>query len=135
MRHVLLGFTLLLAAGPWAAADSPQDPALKWEPAIAAFEAQDQANPPTPGGILFLGSSSIRMWDLDTSFPGMAALNRGFCGSETSDSIYYFDRLVTPYAPSAIVFYAGDNDIARGKTAEQVTADFQSVWYASRNLA
>ena len=34
----------------------------KWEPEIRAFEAQDRPNPPAPGGVLFIGSSSIRLW-------------------------------------------------------------------------
>ena len=29
---------------------------------IAQFEAADRAHPPTPGGVVFLGSSSFRLW-------------------------------------------------------------------------
>lgn len=101
------------------------DPAVKWESAIQAFEKQDREQTPQPGGTLFLGSSSIRMWKLDKSFPEQAYLNRGFGGSEISDSLHYFDRVVVPYHPRTIVFYAGDNDIANGKSAEAVFADFQ----------
>jgi len=115
-------------------ASHAEDNPTRWEPAISAFEADDKANPPAPGGVLFLGSSSIRMWDLKASFPELPALNRGFGGSEIADSIHYFDRVVLPYKPATIVFYAGDNDIARGKTAEEVAADFKTfaekVWAA-----
>lgn len=107
-------------------ADQPQkNRSLIWEKAIVAFEKQDATHEPTRHGVLFLGSSSIRMWDLEKWFPGKGFLNRGFGGSEIADSIYYFDRLVRPYDPSVIVFYAGDNDIAHKKSPQQVFADFQ----------
>jgi lysophospholipase L1-like esterase len=67
------------------------------------------------------------MWELGKWFPGLPVLNRGFGGSEISDSVYYFDRIVLPYKPSAIVFYAGDNDIARNKSPETVTEDFKKL--------
>jgi lysophospholipase L1-like esterase len=51
--------------------------------------------------------------------------NRGFGGSQLSDSARYAERIVTPYRPDIVVLYAGDNDLADGKTAEQVAADFR----------
>ena len=110
-----------------ASAQEAENPHVQWEKAIAKFEAQDREHPVAPGGILFLGSSSIRMWDLEKSFPGRPVLNRGFGGSQIADSLFFFDRVVLPYQPSTIVFYSGDNDIAREKTAETVTADFKSL--------
>ena len=126
MKTFPLFLSLLLLTGLVQADDEKPSPSLKWEDTIQAFEKQYAAAPVAPGGILFLGSSSIRMWDLGKWLPDMPAVNRGFGGSEIADSLYYFDRLVLPYAPKAIVFYAGDNDIAHGKTADQVTKDFQA---------
>ena len=102
----------------------------RFEKAIQAFEKSDKSNPPAQGTVLFLGSSSIRMWDLKKWFPDKKYLNRGFGGSEISDSIHFFDRVVVPYKPKVIVFYAGDNDVAKGKTAEKVFSDFKT--FASR---
>ena len=99
----------------------------KWAKAIDAFEQQDRKSPPRQGGLLFVGSSSIRMWNLKKSFPDRLALNRGFGGSQMSDVIQYVDRIVIPYAPAVIVLYEGDNDIAAGKSVAQVTHDFQSL--------
>lgn len=118
--------TLALLSGFVSAEEVDTSPA-RWEKTIAGFEAKDKENPVAPGGILFLGSSSIRMWELGKWFPGSPVLNRGFGGSEISDSLYYFDRIVLPYKPSAIVFYAGDNDIARNKSPETVTEDFKNL--------
>lgn len=95
----------------------------RWEKTIQRFEREDASNPPEPGGILFVGSSSIRFWDTDAAFPEHDVINRGFGGSQTSDVLQYFDRIVLPYAPRLIVFYEGDNDIAAGKTPETVIAD------------
>lgn len=94
---------------------------------IRAFQEADQANPPALGGILFLGSSSIRMWDLEKFFPGLNALNRGYGGSYISDSIYYADQILLPYEPGSVVFYAGDNDLAAGKSPEQVFSDYKEI--------
>ncbi len=97
----------------------------KWEKEIAAFEAADLKQPPPKGGIVFVGSSSIRLWDVKKSFPSLPVINRGFGGSQIEDSMHFAERIVFPYEPTAIVFYAGDNDIASGKTAETVAADFE----------
>ena len=99
----------------------------RWEPDIAQFEAQDRANPPRPGSIVFVGSSSIRKWaTLDRDFSGLPVLNRGFGGSEIADVVQFTDRIVVPYKPPVVVFYAGDNDLAAGKTPAQVLDAFRS---------
>jgi lysophospholipase L1-like esterase len=66
------------------------------------------------------------MWDLKKSFPDKNYLNRGFGGSEIVDSTYNFTELVAKHKPRLVVFYAGDNDIAGGKSPEQVHKDFQA---------
>lgn len=96
-----------------------------WEETIRKFEAADVKSPPPKGAVLFVGSSSIVGWDLRKFFPDLVTINRGFGGSKISDSLRYADRIVTPYEPRAIVFYAGDNDIAGGKSPEQVAGDFR----------
>ncbi len=99
----------------------------KWEKEISAFEAKDRDQPPEKGGILFIGSSSIRMWKtLAEDFPKHRVLNRGFGGSQIEDSIYYADRIVFPYAPRMIVMYSGGNDINAGTTPQRVADDFRA---------
>lgn len=101
-------------------ADSSQ-----WEADIVAFEQADSVVRRRPGGVVFVGSSSIRMWEtMPDDFPGVATINRGFGGSRVRDSTYYADRIVTPYQPRAVVFYAGDNDLQEGRTPQQVRDDF-----------
>ncbi len=99
----------------------------QYDDTIAGFLEKDRANPPAPGGVLFVGSSTIRMWDLEKYFPGMGALNRGFGGSQYDDLVHYADRIILPYRPRVIVLYSGDNDIAHGKSPEWVFADFRAL--------
>lgn len=122
-------FALLLAlAPPPEIAPQPRlfDPFVKWETSIAAIEKRLTANPPKPGGVFFVGSSSIVQWDLKKWFPDAGYVNVGFGGSVVKDSTHFAGRIVTPFKPSAIVFYAGDNDIGAGGKAEQVASDFRA---------
>ena len=114
------------AESPASASANKAAPAAdRWDSAIHAFETQDQKAPPVKGGIVFVGSSSIRLWDLEKSFPGLQTLNRGFGGSQLADAVRYVDRIVTCYQPRIVVLYAGDNDLASGKSPEQVFADYR----------
>ena len=99
----------------------------RWEKAIGAFEAQDREGAPPQGGLLFVGSSTIRGWDLEQYFPGLNALNRGFGGSQFADLAFYIDRVVLPYRPRTIVVYEGDNDVTSGKGPDWVYADFRTA--------
>lgn len=97
----------------------------KWTKAIDAYTTADAAQPPARGGIVFIGSSSIRKWaTLAQDFSGFPLLNRGFGGSALADSVSYTDRIVLPYQPCAVVVYAGDNDLEAGKSPETIAADF-----------
>lgn len=97
----------------------------KWAKEMAAFEEQDRKDPAI-GGVVFVGSSSIRLWDLAKSFPGLPALNRGFGGSEIPDAVSHVDLLVLKHRPRIVIFYAGDNDIANGRTPQQVFDDYKT---------
>ncbi len=100
-----------------------QDP-TRFEADIQAFERADLSTPPPDHPVLFVGSSSIRMWtSLAADFPDYPVMNRGFGGSHMSDLLYYFDRVVAVYDPALILVYEGDNDLAGGKSVDQVYAD------------
>ncbi|MEQ8881269.1 MAG: hypothetical protein RLQ12_16615, partial [Cyclobacteriaceae bacterium] len=85
----------------------------RFEKTILEYEEADKANFPPKGANLFVGSSSIRIWqDIADYFPDHEVINRGFGGSMYSDLLYYLDRIVLPYEPAKIFIYEGDNDIA-----------------------
>ena len=106
------------------AAQSP----LPFEAEIRAFERLDSMENPATGQILLYGSSTMRLWTTyKTDLFGFPVINRSFGGSQMSDAVYYFDRVVVPLAPSWILLYEGDNDLSNGKKSpEQVFADYKT---------
>ncbi len=97
----------------------------RWEKTIAGYEAGDQTNAPPPGCIVFVGSSSIRLWtNLAQDFPKLPVVNRGFGGSQIADAVNFADRIIIPYRPRQVLLYSGSNDIAAGKDPELVFGDF-----------
>ncbi len=99
----------------------------RYDKDMQAFAGQDRQQPPKQGGILFVGSSTIRIWKLEENFPGLNALNRGFGGSRYSDAVSHFQQVIVPYHPATVVIYDGDNDIAGGRSPEWVFADFEAL--------
>jgi hypothetical protein len=100
----------------------------KFEPEIRAFEHLDSIGHPATGQILLYGSSTMRLWHtFSQDLEGYNVVNRGFGGSEMSDAIHFFDRVVLPLQPSLILLYEGDNDLSNSKkTPEQVLEDFKT---------
>lgn len=130
-RHLKswLLWTMALAPAPAFAQvlAPPPPPAPRFAQDIAAFAAIDQASPPGACPVVFVGSSSIRLWSsLAIDMAPLPVLNRGFGGAEIEDVNRYFDQLLTAYRPRAIVFYAGENDLDAGKTPDRIVADFQA---------
>src|SRR3954462_10155428 len=97
-----------------------------WDQAFEAFTADDESHPHPEGGVLFVGSSSIRLWsDLQDQFKDLpVVINRGFGGSQLADCVKNLNRLVIRYRPSTVLVYAGDNDLAAGTTPEEVLHRF-----------
>ncbi|HXN05965.1 MAG TPA: GDSL-type esterase/lipase family protein, partial [Nitrospiria bacterium] len=88
------------------------------------------------GPVVFYGSSSIRLWkSLQQDFSGYAVLNCGFGGSRLTDCVRYANRLVLPRKPSAIVIYAGDNDLAGGAPPEKVFQSFKQLFAIFRTYS
>lgn len=127
-----LGISLValiaLAAGAfYFLGDRMQQPGF-WEGTIEDFEAADAKAFPEPGAIVFTGSSSIRLWStLERDMAPLRVLNRGFGGAHMDHVVHFADRIIRPYAPRALVVYAGDNDIGAGKTPARVEADFRAL--------
>jgi hypothetical protein len=109
-------FALLLISAPLAA-QAPD----RFAAQVAKLVADDQANPPADGSILFIGSSIWRLWS--TVAQDMAPLpvyNRAFGGSQTPDMLRHFDALVVPHKPRIIVYYCGSNDVNAGEPADAI---------------
>jgi lysophospholipase L1-like esterase len=99
--------------------------AQPWDEQFAAFAAADKVKPPQPGGILFVGSSSIRLWEgMEGQFDMPLLIKRGFGGSQLSDVVTHVELLVLRYAPKVVVLYAGDNDLAAGRSPQYIRDQF-----------
>lgn len=108
-------------------AQEGQEPQVdRWEAEIRKFEEVDRSQPPAPGGNLFVGSSSIRLWPVKDAFPEHPCTNRGFGGSQFPDLLRHFDRYIPQHQAAVIVLYCGDNDIGAKRTPQQVRDDYRS---------
>ena len=84
---------------------------------IQSFKKSDSLQQPKKNTILFVGSSSFRLWkDIQQAFPTHTIINRGFGGSSFPDVIRYADDIIFPYQPKQIVIYCGENDFASSDT-------------------
>ncbi|MCB1122359.1 MAG: hypothetical protein KJT03_12475, partial [Verrucomicrobiae bacterium] len=122
-----LFFLIYLILAPFLGAQqtaADPDP-TRFAKAIADFGEADAENSFSKGGIVFVGSSSIRMLDIPKVFPGLKALNRGFGGSQISDVNHYIEETVLKYEPSLVIMYCGSNDLWARKPALQVMGDFR----------
>ena len=118
--NTVCGLLLVILAHP---PGLPDESAQRWDEDTAAFAAAEAKQPTPAGKVVFVGSSSIRKWDLAKSFPELKPVNRGFGGSQVSDAVHWLDRLIPAARPAAVVLYAGDNDVAADESPERVAAD------------
>lgn len=92
------------------------------EDTVLMYEKQ----PVKKGMILFYGSSAFTRWekekygirpledDIRMKDGSPAAVNHGFGGSTIEEGLYYYDRLVKPWEPRAIVLRFFPNDVSFG---------------------
>ena len=75
--------------------------------------------------VWFVGSSSMRNWvKLQDDMSPWTTHNRSIGGATLPELASRFGNGTADQAPQGIVFYAGENDIAFGRTAGEVTSDF-----------
>ena len=132
-RHFLYLVLLFLCFIALPPAQAQEEKPPFWED-IQAYKQQDSVQMPPKDAILFVGSSSFRMWDdMQEMFPKHTVINRGFGGSNLLDLKYYLNDIVFPYQPKQIVIYSGENDLAGGTLqAPEVLARFQDVFQSIR---
>lgn len=91
---------------------------------IKAFKSADSVKAPPQNAIVFVGSSSFRMWkDLQNAFPRHVVINRGFGGSSLPHVIDYADEIVIPYKPKQVVIYCGENDFTSDTVTSKTVTD------------
>ncbi len=122
MRSLLLhGLTLLMLFVCTACAlePTPRPDPQTFANEVAAFAKR----PAQKGGIVFVGSSSIRMWPhFKRDFAGLPVVNHGFGGSVSNDLIVHFDSVIARDEPRLLVLYSG-NDLAKKLTVSEAFDD------------
>ena len=103
---------------------------------IKAFKKQDSIQQPPRHAILFVGSSSLRLWkNIQNDFAGYTIINRGFGGSSLPDVIRYEKDIIFPYDPKQVIVYCGENDFASSDTVTVLTVvtRFKTLFTDIRN--
>jgi len=91
---------------------------------IRSFKVADSVQPPPRRAIVFVGSSSFRMWkDINRDFPNHKIINRGFGGSSLPHVIEYADEIIIPYKPKQVVIYCGENDFMNDTVTSQIVTE------------
>lgn len=107
---------------------SAQDKPAFWDD-IQAIKQYDRVYAPPKDPILFIGSSSIRLWvDFTRTFKDYTVLNRGIGGAVTSDIDRYLEDIVFPYHPKQLIIYVGENDLIKATSGEEVFQSFKKLY-------
>lgn len=101
---------------------------------VQTIKKFDKIYKPNDNPIVFVGSSSLRLWnDVEQVFARCNVLNRGLGGTVINDIIYYADILIFDYQPRQVVIYVGENDLGDGTTpADTIFARTQKLFYIIR---
>lgn len=95
---------------------SAQEKPRFWDD-VQTIKQYDKIYAPPQHSILFIGSSSFRLWnDLERTFASYTVLNRAIGGAVVNDIIFYTNDLILPYHPRQIFIYVGENDLFDAKT-------------------
>jgi lysophospholipase L1-like esterase len=128
MRKKILYLLLIIGSCTPACAQDP------FEKEIKEFQREDSISPPPKKAILFIGSSSFRMWEkVKDDFPKHTIINRGFGGSSLEDVFRYKEQIIYPYEPAQVVIYCGENDVASGVSGEQAFERFKKLFLDLRS--
>ncbi len=102
----------------------------RWEPDIIKLETQDKQETDPKNAVLFLGSSSIRLWkDMDSDLAPWKTINRGYGGAKFSDLAVYVERLTKPHRCDAIVIFVGNDIVGKpeDKSPQEIARLFKYV--------
>jgi hypothetical protein len=99
----------------------------RWAADIAALEALDQAETHPPDSVLFIGSSSIRLWkSIADDVAPYHPIQRGYGGARFSDLAVFAQRLIAPHMFQAMVLFVA-NDVTGGP--EDATPEEVADWF------
>ncbi len=125
IRFIFLAAALLCSTVASPFIDAQPD-SKAWNDAKSRFTNIEQSSPVDEGVLLFTGSSSIAMWrTLARDISPLPYMNRAISGTTLEEWAINARSSISGYDPAAVIIYAGDNDIAKGRSAEQVLESFK----------
>lgn len=99
----------------------------RFENEIRIYEQRVSEHVPSENSILFLGSSSIRLWStLEQDFSDYEVVKCGFGGSRTEDVLFYYDRIIDDYPFQKIVMFCGINDINASISPDTIVKNMEA---------
>jgi len=120
--------TLIIVAFTGLVTAQTNTPPHRFEVNVRLYEAADISNAPPTNAILLAGDSQFYRWKtVNEDLAGYTVINRGIDAFQTSDLLYFADRLVLPYHARLIILHIDGNDVHAGKTPEQALADFKAL--------
>ena len=116
MRSIipLLFITFIISCSPFKKYENTGN---VFEKEILNLELLDFKNKADKNDLLFIGSSSIRLWnDIENDMLPYSSVKRGYGGAHYYDLIHFTERLITNHSPKAILIFVanditGSNDV------------------------
>jgi hypothetical protein len=102
----------------------------RWAREISKLDAKNKTETHPDNSILFVGSSSIRMWkEIEADIAPYHPIQRGYGGARWSDVAVFSERLISPHRFRAVVFFVGNDISGRDddKSPEEVAGLFSFV--------
>lgn len=117
-KLILLCFTVLIVGcSPY---KKYADTEAGWEEEITRLEYKDDTETYSDDAVLFIGSSSIKLWkNIKEDMAPYEAIRRGYGGAHFSDLIHFTKRLVYPHNFQALCIFVA-NDITGGDNDRSV---------------
>lgn len=107
----------------------------QWAKEMERIKALDAKQSDPENAVLFIGSSSIRLWDdIAEDMRPWPVIQRGYGGAKFSDLAVLADQIIKPHKFRALAIFVG-NDITGGaadKTPEEVVRLFKHVVATAR---
>tara|TARA_B100001057_G_scaffold361697_1_gene364159 strand:+ start:113 stop:793 length:681 start_codon:yes stop_codon:yes gene_type:complete len=112
MRIIIVFLLLITSCSPLKKFEGT---ATKWEKDITKLENLDKSKNQNKDAILFIGSSSIRLWrSIKKDLAPYEPIKRAYGGARYTDLIHFTERLVSPHDVKAVGIFVA-NDITGGK--------------------
>ena len=110
--RIIIFFLLITSCSPL---KKYEGTASKWEKDIIKLENLDKTKKQNNDAILFIGSSSIRLWrSIKKDLAPYESIKRAYGGSRYTDLIHFTERLASPHDVKAVGIFVA-NDITGGK--------------------